>query len=93
MEDPDMPPPLMEMFINSTDTLRGRMVAQSMPPTWNDRPPLFRIESNKNRMRGWRRAPPAEEKDEDPVLLKGVRILSLILLVFCRNSCAGGPVC
>jgi hypothetical protein len=74
MEDPDIPPPLMEMFINSTDTLRGRTVSQSMPPTWNDRPPLFSIESNTTKLRGWRRAPPPEEKEEDPVLLKGVRV-------------------
>jgi hypothetical protein len=62
----EMPPNLMDMFINSTDTLRGRMINQSMPSTWNDHPPLFEVPDDRRRRRG------TEQLEEDPVLLKGV---------------------
>ena len=66
---------LGEMFINSTDTLRARMIDQTIPNTWNDKPPLFRTQTTEKRR--WGRIvsqpPPAEE---DPLLLKGVSSVS-----------------
>ena len=72
LQEDDRPPPLMDMFINSTDTLRKRQINQKMSHTWNDRPPLFQI-SRPQRRRFW--GGPQEEQvteDEDPNLLKGV---------------------
>jgi hypothetical protein len=70
--DGDMPPALMDMFINSTDTLRRRQINQKMPETWNVRPPLFQV-SRQQRQRFWK-APQQQQvtEDEDPNLLKGV---------------------
>jgi hypothetical protein len=75
----DLPPGLTEMFINSTDTLRQREINQSIPHTWNDRPPLFYTGLPKRRTFLWRKDPqfPQAEGDneaeqEDPNLLKGV---------------------
>jgi hypothetical protein len=74
-QDTDVPPPLMQMFINSTDTLRQRQLEQRIPSEWNDRPPLFFVRLAQRR-RFWRG--PQEEKvteDEDPNLLKGVSLI------------------
>lgn len=70
--EPGEPPPLTEMFIKSSDTLRHREVGQVIPPEWNDRPPLFHVRVPQRR-RFWRG--PREEdvtEDEDPNLLKGM---------------------
>jgi hypothetical protein len=85
MTDNDNPddahPSLMDMFINSTDTLQKRQINQKMPNTWNDRPPLFQIVPPQRR-RFWGRAQSLEEKaapteEEDPNLLKGVSTVML----------------
>jgi hypothetical protein len=75
----DLPPGLSEMFINSTDTLRHREINQSIPNTWNDRPPLFYTGLPKRRTFLWRKDPQSpqtegdkEAEQEDPNLLKGV---------------------
>jgi len=52
-----IPPGLSTMFIQSIDTLRQTQLAASIPPTWNDKPPL---------LEGPRGQP------ETPNLLKGV---------------------
>ena len=78
--EPDHPPGLSEMFINSTDTLRHREINQEIPNTWNDRPPLFFTSRPKRRNFLWRKdnvSSEAEhvddaEQEEDPNLLKGV---------------------
>jgi hypothetical protein len=72
LQDVDAPPPLLQLFINSTDTLRRREIEQRIPTEWNDKPPLFFVRVTQRR-RFWRG--PQEEKvteDEDPNLLKGV---------------------
>jgi hypothetical protein len=75
----DAPPSLMQMFINSTDALRHRGINQKIPPTWNDRPPLFEINvPSKRRPYLWGK--PAEDhvtEQEDPNLLKGVSLMSV----------------
>ena len=75
----DLPPGLSEMFINSTDTLRSRELDQSIPTTWNDKPPLFYSGKPKRKSFLWRNEQPppgtqgANDLDqEDPNLLKGV---------------------
>lgn len=70
--EPNAPPPLTEMFITSSDTLRHRDIVQRIPPEWNDRPPLFHIRIPQRR-RFWR-GPQEEDvtEDENPNLLKGV---------------------
>lgn len=73
----DAPPSLMQMFINSTDTLQHREIDQRIPSEWNDRVPLFFVKVPQRR-RFWRG--PQEEKvseDEDPNLLKGVSTISV----------------
>ena len=77
-QDNDAPPALLNMFINSTDTLQGRTFDQYVPTEWNDKPPLFDPPPVETRSR-WgvlrsRGDPP--KKEEDPVLLKGVRSVS-----------------
>ena len=72
--DFDMPPPLMNMFIVSTDTLRGRKFDQRLPTEWKDRPPLFDVKNTDKRR--WRQQ---EQKEEDPILLKGVSMVKLFL--------------
>lgn len=68
----DVPPALMNMFINSTDTLRKREISQSIPSEWNESPPLFHVRVPQRR-KFWR-GPQEEDttEDEDPNLLKGV---------------------
>ncbi|KAL3925481.1 MAG: hypothetical protein SGILL_000373 [Bacillariaceae sp.] len=72
--DTDMPPSLMEMFINSTDSLRHRSINQKIPATWSDKPPLFEINvPSKSRTSFFGR--PKQDRvteDEDPNLLKGM---------------------
>lgn len=73
--DGDTPPALLNMFINSTDTLKGRMFDQSISTEWNDKPPLFdpRPAEPRSRIGNFLRGPPEPpKKEEDPVLLKGV---------------------
>eukprot|EP00934_Nitzschia_sp_Nitz4_P002802 Nitzschia sp. Nitz4//scaffold530_size3649//1391//3416//NITZ4_009262-RA/size3649-augustus-gene-0.2-mRNA-1//-1//CDS//3329554111//2792//frame0 len=68
----DAPPPLMSMFINSTDTLRRREINQRIPQEWSDSPPLFHVRVSQRR-KFWRG--PQEEnvtEEEDPNLLKGM---------------------
>ena len=69
----ETPPPLMDLYISSTDTLRGRLIDQTMPASWNDRPPLFKVEKNEKRL--WRIATREGEcvEEEDPASLKDVR--------------------
>jgi hypothetical protein len=75
MSSSDIPPPLMDLFINSTDTLRRRQINQKMPATWNDKPPLFQI-ATQQRRRFWRAPQEAQvTEEEDPNLLKGVSSL------------------
>jgi hypothetical protein len=70
----DVPPGLTDMFINSSDSLRHRTINQKIPPTWNDRPPLFETKvPSRTRPYLWRK--PQEDnitEKEDPNLLKGV---------------------
>lgn len=74
--DAEHPPALMQMFINSTDTLRHRQINQKLNKAWNDRPPLFEVSRPTNRF--WNRDQQQEQatkhvtEDEDPNLLKGV---------------------
>ena len=56
----------MNMFIISTDTLRGRKFDQKLPTEWRDKPPLFDVPTNNRRGRR------QDQKEEDPLLLKGV---------------------
>ena len=73
----DVPPGLKEMFINSVDTLRHREINQSIPNTWNDRPPLFYVGTpGIRRSFSWKKerdsAKASDTQQEDPNLLKGV---------------------
>jgi hypothetical protein len=72
----DAPPGLNDMFINSADSLRHRVITQKIPPSWNDKPPLFEIIiPSRSRPYLWGRQKPKEDhitEDEDPNLLKGV---------------------
>ena len=73
-DDPDLPPGLSEMFINSTDTLRERTINQKIDSSWNDRPPLFEVNvQSRTRPYLWRN-PSLQHvtETEDPSLLKGV---------------------
>ena len=70
----DAPPSLQEMFINSVDTMQGRIYDQRIGEGWNNRPPLF-VVRRPSRRRFWnRQAPPMEivTEEENPNLLKGV---------------------
>lgn len=85
------PPGLKEMFINSTDTLRHRELDQTIPETWNDRPPLFDVPSSSSSSKNgpllsrpflWRRFSPQQgdnnnrlAEQEGPNLLKGVSMI------------------
>lgn len=85
--DPDLPPPMESMFINSVDTLWETEIPQRLPAEWNDRPPLFRQyhdrkEQQRRRLQFWKNHDEdATEKEkelnqklpeENPILLKGV---------------------
>ena len=73
-ENLNAPPTFKEMFIISTDTLRGRKIDQALPETWNDHPPLFKIQQQKLPRRIWQRLPQNDEEGhEDENLLKEVR--------------------
>jgi hypothetical protein len=81
---PDRPPPLVSMFINSTDTLRHRQLDQKMIgfQAWNDKPPLFTQYKPKSQ-RFWQAPVDTEiSEQEDPTLLKGV---SQCLLASCLH--------
>ena len=83
-QDNDTPPALLNMFINSTDTLQGRTFDQTVPTEWNDKPPLFDpppVET-KRRWGGLRSLGDPPKKEEDPVLLKGVSLCFLISHLF-----------
>ena len=91
----DLPPPLTDMFINSTDTLQRRKINQKIPSTWNDHPPLFPVSKPQRRLFGrsqqQQQREQAATKEEDPILLKGVsaiigfKFTTIIFLVFVHS--------
>lgn len=68
---------LANMAIGSVDSLRGLETAQSIPPTWNDQPPLLTTGPR--------------DGLEDVVLLKGVRILFNIYSISARRCMMHAP--
>ena len=80
-DEMERPPPLLEMFISSVDTLRKREINQKIAMGWNERPPLFR-QFRPKRQRFWQTAVSEEivTEAEDPTLLKGVSSLKMAVL-------------
>ena len=78
MADDDLPPSLMQMYINSTDTLRLQQVDQTMKtyPGWNDQPPLFKISKPSRNLLRQANVDKEGSEQEDPLLLKGVSAIS-----------------
>jgi hypothetical protein len=76
-EENDAPPPLEQMFINSSDTLRRREINQKIPSEWNDRPPLLHVQVPQRRRIWGRNQSKVLTEDEDRNLLKGVSMEAL----------------
>jgi TLD/Rab-GTPase-TBC domain len=82
------PTPLNEMVIGSVDTLRGTEINQSIPATWNDKPPLLNkigkngvvIEETENLLKGMIR------QGIPPALRCAIQLSNVIQRVHTQNT-------
>ena len=90
------PTQLNEMVIGSVDTLRGKEINQTIPNTWNDKPPLLNkvgrngvvVEETENLLKGMIRQgiPPALR-----CAIQLSNIIQRIRLLVSSSAAIGGP--